>query len=102
VSKTTYSLDENIVDERRRQIDQEGYTEEHDRGHALELLAAADCYLRESELVRARPTRRNPKPPYGWPWEERLWKPASETRMRQKAGALALAAVEAIAQDGTR
>jgi hypothetical protein len=94
---------ESIAAERQRQIDVEGYDQDHDAGHASELALAAACYALPPdsrrltgdvglgidvtvELVAAI-----------WPWEERFWKPtADRIRELEKAGALMAAAIDAL------
>ena len=82
---------EMIAAERRRQVDAEGWTPEHDAHYTSDDLAlAAVCY--------ALPDRRR-----GnwirwdfWPWEERYWKPTPGDRVREltKAGALIAAEID--------
>lgn len=87
-----------IAAERQRQIDQEGWTPEHDsqhRGHALAL--AGVCY--------ALPVRYRSTLVWGeelldklWPWQHRWWKPTPDDRVRElvKAGALIAAEIDRI------
>lgn len=77
-----------IAAERQRQIEQEGWTPEHDDQHAPgELLAAAICYaiccLNGSSA----------KPPL-WPWGAAWWKPKAPVRNLTKAGALIAAEID--------
>lgn len=74
--------------ERRRQVDAEGYTAEHDAGHAADLAAAAVCY--------ATPEWKRRWDGFSWPWDYRFWKPTPNDRVRElvKAGALLAAAVD--------
>ena len=59
---------EMIADERKRQIEIEGWTPEHDAGHTLgELALAAICY------AHPRPTPLAIKKL--WPWDWSWWKP---------------------------
>lgn len=102
--------------ERRRQITAEGYTPEHDAGHADDLFAAAArygdlasllLYLGEQErelrpLVESQglgyvtaPGSATPVP-FGWPalWP---WKPADDpARNAEKAGALLAAGLDSL------
>jgi hypothetical protein len=76
-----------IMDERRRQIDIERWTPEHDRAHGgdcLERAAISYAAWGESE-----------KPPATWPWDLRWWKPKDRLRNLVRAGALFQAAGEA-------
>jgi len=78
-----------IAAERRRQVEEEGWTPEHDDEHTDEsLAAAASCY--------AWPDRSYPaEPPSRWQWEPQWWKPGP-TRIRElvKAGALIAAEID--------
>lgn len=80
-----------ILAERQRQIENEGWTLEHDDKHAQgELARAAACYA----LFRW------PGPRYAdyvaciWPWAHSWWKPVGHRRNLVKAGALILAEIE--------
>lgn len=76
------ALRDDIMAERRRQIQVLGFTPEVDRGRATELRLAATCYRDV-----ARDQLRHPvaalaalfirfTPPAGWPWDEEQWKPS--------------------------
>jgi hypothetical protein len=80
-----------IAAERRRQVDEEGWTPEHDDEHINgELTSAARCY----SIVY---TPKSP-PPFGgyawWPWEQRWWKPGNRIENLVKAGALIAAEID--------
>lgn len=80
-----------IAAERRRQIEQEGWTPEHDDQHADgDLYDAAMCYLRASRLDQscAQPV------PDLWPWTRQWWKPKDRLSNLVRAGALFLAEQE--------
>ncbi len=88
-----------IAAERRRQIDVEGYTVEHDHAEndLEQLLAAAWCYLGDltvhgSDFTEAE----HMEPPDGWPWEPEFWRPTPQDDIRQlvKAGALIAAEID--------
>lgn len=80
-----------IAEERRRQIEVEGWTVEYDKKeHVIgELALAASCYAIIPEL---RPAELPPSP---WPWIG-AWKPTPNDRIRelQKAGALIAAEID--------
>ncbi|HBN8448206.1 hypothetical protein [Pseudomonas aeruginosa] len=85
--------------ERRRQVEAEGWTPEHDDEHdSGEIACAAACYA----LPPAHPARiegalgRYGRDPNIWPWTRDWWKPAPNDRRREliKAGALVLAEIE--------
>lgn len=84
-----------IAAERARQIENEGYTYEHDDEHgAGELAMAAMCYCM---LPLWRPAE---MAPLGWPWSNLDsmdgFKPSPDDRIRElvKAGALIVAEIE--------
>lgn len=79
-----------IADERKRQIEVEGYTPEHDDEHVNGELAKAAA-------VYSMPERKR----YGWvsafwPWDLRFWKPTPENRIRElvKSASLVVAEIE--------
>lgn len=93
-----------IMSERLRQINVEGYTytPEHDDAYGGgELAGAAVCYARHVS-TRGWIYAENPAAyqdegvPDDWPWAEEWWKPASPYRDLEKAGALILAEMERI------
>jgi hypothetical protein len=84
-----------IAAERRRQVEVEGWTPEHDAEHGADDLAvAAACYALPYPLRDGR----TGLPPYrvGWPWERDAWKPTPDDRIRElvKAGALIAAEID--------
>lgn len=73
-----------VAAERRRQVEAEGYSTEHDDEHATgELASAAACYALGFDAEF-------------WPWEADAWKPSPDNRVRElvKAGALIVAEIE--------
>lgn len=81
-----------VLAERQRQISVEGWTPEHDDEHRPgELALAAACYAAFSNPEGAY--KRGFLPPI-WPWAPKWWKPSSQRRNLEKAGALILAAIE--------
>ena len=78
-----------VLAERKRQIDAEGWTPEHDDKYRDdELSMAAVCYANTSGAGGCSPN--------GWPWPEEWWKPSTARRNLVKAGALIIAEVERI------
>ena len=76
-----------IAIERRRQIEAEGWTPEHDDQHKRgELARAGACYAIADELGSERELL--------WPWSEDWWKPAGRIRNLGKAGALIAAEID--------
>jgi hypothetical protein len=89
---------ERIAAERKRQIEVEGFTAEHDdQWEAGELAQAALCYCMEPPdpeeilygVVEA-------SVPDEWPWDSSWWKSTPENRIREleKAGALIAAEID--------
>lgn len=76
-----------IAVERKRQIEAEGWTAEHDDEHAPDALVHA---ARWYEFVGRVPLGRRTSPSLpSWPWETGWWKPSSDPiRNLVKAGAL--------------
>lgn len=93
-------LDE-IAGERRRQVEVEGWTAEHDDGHDFgDLAAAAGCYAINADPEGWRSNDHHfdeaghaTSPSY-WPWDAAWWKPSTPRRDMVKAAALLVAAIE--------
>lgn len=81
-----------VLAERRRQVDVEGFTSTHDdiTYNGGELAAAAGAYALHAH------DRRLDLAPAWWPWSRSWWKPGTPRQMLVKAGALILAAIEQI------
>jgi hypothetical protein len=97
-----------IAAERQRQIDQEGWTPEHDDQHrAGELGQAAACYADPGRETRPRWVEgisgrmARAAIPLRWPWEYGSWKPTPDDRLRElvKAGALIAAEIDRLQLD---
>ena len=91
-----------IYAERVRQIEKEGWTPEHDAEHDQgELLRAATSYLDcayGQEMGRPFPS----KPPMGWPFESKWWKPSDDPKRNlEKAGAFIAAEIDRLVRDKT-
>ena len=77
-----------VLAERRRQVEAEGWTPEHDDEHgAGEMAAAAACYGLNAAGCGCEVAR-------NWPWDGSWWKPTTSRRDLVKAGALILAEIE--------
>ena len=89
-----------IAAERKRQIDVEGWTPEHDAEHTNGALAdAAACYVSVArQQVRGVGYGGNGEPTYPravWPWDAEWWKPSDDpVRNLVKAGALIAAEID--------
>jgi hypothetical protein len=81
-----------IAAERKRQIEQEGWTPEHDDAHSRrEMQAAAECYMAYGCNARWQS-----QAPMLWPWDDKWWKPSYSDEIRNlvKAGALIAAEID--------
>ncbi|WP_343502099.1 hypothetical protein [Alloyangia pacifica] len=88
-----------ILEERRRQITQEGWTEAHDDKHADgEMAGAAACYAMQTALdsIGRRALGETVKRTIRelWPWTSHWWKPTTPRRDLVKATALLIAEIE--------
>jgi hypothetical protein len=85
-----------IAAERRRQIEQEGWTPEHDAEHdGWDLTKAAITYAKEAMGGKYS---YGGYPLDGWPWDEAYWKPSDDPiRNLVKAGALIAAEIDRLA-----
>jgi hypothetical protein len=81
-----------VATERKRQIEIEGWTPEHDDEHDdTQLAGAAACYA----LATVAHWAARPAIAQLWPWDASWWKPADDPRRNLvKAGALILAEIE--------
>ncbi|WP_285536011.1 hypothetical protein [Brucella sp. NBRC 12950] len=78
-----------VLEERKRQIEAEGWSPEHDDAHAGgEIAQAASCYITTKQRTHL------PTVPLKWPWSDAWWKPDGYRRNLVKAGALILAEIE--------
>jgi len=89
-----------IAEERKRQIEEEGWTaehddDEHDRG---ELVRAAVCYAlgNEPNVIVGRNAVSINFVKLLWPWDWKWWKPSPKNRIKElkKAGALIAAELD--------
>lgn len=102
MAETTLNLTEAAIDvlaERRRQIEAEGWTPEHDDIHDDGQLAlAAVCYAlptwQRSEIPTLTFSGSLPLLRRIWPWGWEWWRPKNARADLVKAGALILAEIE--------
>ena len=81
-----------VLAERRRQIDTEGWTREHDDQHDEgDMAIAGACYAAKAA---GRGLHSSNSVPSLWPWDADWWKPSDKRRNLVKAGALILAEIE--------
>ncbi len=86
--------------ERRRQIEAEGWTPEHDDEHSHGQMArAAACYALAGSSAPNDGTAAL-LVSLAWPWDEQWWKPTSARRDLIKACALTLAEIERLDRAG--
>lgn len=93
---------ERIAAERRRQIEAEGWTPEHDAEHVgWELSRAAKCYIEAADYASANSRVLRPTPAT-WPWDVSAWRPTTDpVRMLAKAGALIAAEIDRLVRPVT-
>lgn len=95
VAKEAGKVDESVaardvLAERRRQVEAEGWTAEQDDDYEDgELSMAAAMYAMQGDCP-------NLGAPADWPWSEHWWKPSTDRRNLVKAAALILADIERI------
>jgi len=97
VSALPTAIDD-VAKERRRQIECEGWTEEHDNSHLPgELAAAGAAYAASaSRLLNGDRTAPQCDPPRLWPWNRRWWNTKDPRRDLVRAAALLVAEIERI------
>lgn len=88
-----------VLAERSRQVEKEGWTPEHDDEHGRgEMALAAGAYAVTAatglELRADEATYAKASSPIRWPWAPRWWKPTNPRRDLVKAAALILAEIE--------
>lgn len=85
---------DDIAAERRRQVEVEGWTPEHDDAHSDgQMATAAACYaISAHNVIRYKRITM----PSWWPWDSKWWKPSTTRRDLVKAGALIAAEIERI------
>jgi len=98
-----------IMQERTRQMEREGFTADHDKGHAPGVMAqAAGCYIGDALLEAQLTAEQREKThitrglaPMGWPWADEWWKPTPGDPIRQlvKAGALIAAEIDRLLEE---
>jgi hypothetical protein len=83
-----------VADERKRQIEVEGWTVEHDDEHSDgEMALAAACYAMAGRYYS---TWTDDYVRRYWPWSKEWWKPTNKRRNLIKAAALIVAEIERI------
>lgn len=83
-----------VLAERVRQVEEEGWTPEHDDGHADgEIAKAAACYAEFAAMPETGRTTFSGVP-LAWPWDWKWWKPKTRRRDLVRAAALIVAEIE--------
>lgn len=94
----------NVINERQRQINAEGWTPKHDDKHtdgALALAASCYAYVAAIQSPGSGMSYKDwPKLKF-WPWDEEWWKPTDPRRDLVKAAALIIAEIERIDRSGS-
>lgn len=94
---------ERIAEERKRQIEREGYDTSRDDSHRnYELSSAACCY---AQMGAGGPYShmRSGNPPPGWPWYPDEWKPKRDPiKNLVRAGALIAAEIDRLEREAER
>lgn len=98
-SVTLTKAQADVISERRRQVEAEGWTPEHDDKHADGSLAsAAACYAippdKRTYVIRFYGINSRVRLPEGWPWHADWWKPKDRRRDLVRAAALIIAEIE--------
>lgn len=90
-----------VMNERQRQIEAEGYNAAHDDTHAGDrgLARAAVCYakhyIRRQWVFEERPENyKDEAAPNDWPWSDAAWKPKNPRRDLIRAAALLIAQID--------
>lgn len=85
-----------VISERFRQLDDEGFNRDRDDQYQDgELAAAAASYAAIAEdIIQGDKSALDGQPPAFWPWSEEWWKPTTPRRDLVKAGALILAEID--------
>lgn len=89
-----------VAAERRRQIEAEGWTPEHDAAHASGCMATASACYALAAAAQSPDNNASWRMRFAnaandlWPWDREWWKPAAPRRMLVKAAALLLAEIE--------
>lgn len=90
-----------IAAERRRQIDVEGWTAEHDDEHEPGIIGIAGAAYAMAARYRYQGVQQI-NPPGCWPWSNDWWKPQDNRRDLVRAGALIAAELDRMDRDRKR
>jgi len=92
-----------VMAERTRQIQAEGWTPQHDDEHAVgEMAIAAGCYaIFAAESDGFRRSSADTTCPENWPWHPKWWKPKTRRQDLVRAAALIIAEIERLDRAST-
>jgi hypothetical protein len=87
-----------VLAERKRVVEQEGFTPEHDDANDVAAMAdAAACYaMHAGQMLAGAYSAPNTEPRSLWPWDRSWWKPTTPRRDLVKAAQLTIAEIERI------
>jgi len=85
---------QDVIDERQRQVDVEGWTDDHDDQYQYnELSTAGGLYALHAHDTSPAHFK---SPPAHWPWYSSWWKPKNPRKDLVRAAALIIAEIERI------
>lgn len=93
---------ESIAAERRRQIETEGWTPEHDDQHTDGAISAAAGAYAFSAFRSTSGSVYPANPARLWPWDTKWWKPKTPREDLVRAGALIAAEIDRIDRAAAR
>ncbi|WP_417844817.1 hypothetical protein [Thalassospira sp.] len=103
VSEAVGPAIKDVIAERQRQIEIEGFDAACDAGNTRhELARAAACYAAKAAFPNVGEASFIDIFMRVWPWDERWWKPAGHRQNLVKAGALILAEIERLDRAETK
>lgn len=100
--------EQDVLTERRRHVEVEGWTAEHDDQHDDGSMAdVAACYAAtvrvfKCETIAGRGYEPAPRFADLWPWDDKWWKPKDRRRDLVRAAALIIAEIERLDRAGRR
>lgn len=94
---------EDVLAERQRQVEAEGWTDEHDDAHwAGELASAGMGYAQSAACQLSHDGEPLDGLPLFWPWAAEWWKPKNPRRDLVRAAALLLAEIERLDREALK
>lgn len=102
ITNETSAVIEKIRAERIRQVDEEGWTPEHDDRHRYGEMASAAAAYADHGAKPDEGRQYMPGAPIGWPWSFKWWKPTTPRRDLIKAAALIVAEIERLDREAAK